>query len=217
MHARSPLHARRRSQLARTDTWQGWTRAARDTLIRIVEASPTADNRRRVARARGVLAFEFRERLPTPGPRRRPRGQPGVELQLAAAYVAVAQRMPGRARRPPSARPATSPATQRALVRGKPRLLARRQGRDRRAGVARVGATPRPTTDRLARASERQPPGDALAAVDRVRDNPAGDRPRRAASPAPAASPEARAASSGPVAKLRSATVQSRATRECRR
>jgi tetratricopeptide (TPR) repeat protein len=77
--------------LARTDTWQGWI-GARDALSSIVHASPTSDNEAALARSRGVLAYEFGDgaadaKAAIDGLA----GQPSLDLDLAAGYLALAQ------------------------------------------------------------------------------------------------------------------------------
>ncbi|MGE0551432.1 MAG: tetratricopeptide repeat protein [Kofleriaceae bacterium] len=77
--------------LARTDTWRGWT-GAKGRLSDIAGASATIDNRAALARSRGVLAFEFGDGLAeAKGAIDRLAGQGGLDAALAASYVALAQ------------------------------------------------------------------------------------------------------------------------------
>ena len=77
--------------LAKADTWQGWI-GARDALSSIAQASPTADNKAALARARAVLAYEFGDGLSdAKAAVDALAGQPGIDLELAAAYLALAQ------------------------------------------------------------------------------------------------------------------------------
>jgi tetratricopeptide (TPR) repeat protein len=165
----------RAAELARPDTWQGWI-AARDSFYGIVAAAPTADNKAAVARARGVLAFEFGDgladaRAAVDGLA----GQPGLELPLAAAYVALAQRDPKAAHDAAERAARDAPNDAAALyVSGQAALLAG----DVKAAIAALrGAVehdPRPHyLVGLARAlGEAAVWDEALAAVDRARDNP---------------------------------------------
>jgi tetratricopeptide (TPR) repeat protein len=165
----------RAAELARADTWQGWI-AARDGFHGIVAASPTLDNKAAVARARGVLAFEFGDgladaRAAVDGLA----GQPGLELPLAAAYVALAQRDPRAAHDAAERAVAGAPNDAAALyVSGQAALLAG----DVKAAIAALrGAVEREPRPHylvgLARAlGEAAAWDDALAAVDRARDNP---------------------------------------------
>jgi tetratricopeptide (TPR) repeat protein len=81
----------RATDLTKADTWAGWS-SARDSLAQIVGASSTLANKSALARARGVLAFEFddgaadaRSAVDDLG------GQGGLDSDLAAAYVALAE------------------------------------------------------------------------------------------------------------------------------
>jgi tetratricopeptide (TPR) repeat protein len=168
----------RAAELARADTWQGWI-AARDGFYGIVAASPTADNKAAVAHARGVLAFEFGDgladaraavdRLAGDG------AGAGGELDLAAAYVALAQRDP-RAAHDAAERAVQGAAGDAAAlyVSGQAALLAG----DVKAAIdalrRAVDRDPRPHyLVGLARAlGESAAWDEAIAALDRARDNP---------------------------------------------
>jgi len=164
----------RAAELARTDTWQGWI-AARDSLSGIVVASPTADNNAAVAHARGVLAFEFGDAVADARAALNGLAGAGQELDLAAAYVALALRdgkvAHDAAERAVQAAPNDAAAL---YVSGQAALLA---------GDVKLAI------DTLRRAIERDPRphylvglaralgeaaawDDALAALDRARDNP---------------------------------------------
>ncbi len=80
--------------LAKADTWLGWA-GARDRLASIAKASGTLDNRAALARARGVLAYEFGDGL-ADAQRAVDRlaGKGGFDATIAAAYVALAQSDP---------------------------------------------------------------------------------------------------------------------------
>jgi tetratricopeptide (TPR) repeat protein len=166
----------RAAELARTDTWQGWI-AARDSLSGIVVASPTADNNAAVAHARGVLALEFGDgvadaRAAVDG---LAGSGAGEELDLAAAYVALAQRDPKVAHDAAERAVQGAPNDAAALyVSGQAALLAG----DVKAAIAALRSAverdPRPHyLVGLARAlGEAASWDEALAAVDRARDNP---------------------------------------------
>lgn len=166
----------RAAELARPDTWQGWI-AARDSLSGIVVASPTADNKAAVAHARGVLAFEFGDgvadaRAAVDG---LAGAGAGAELDLAAAYVALAQR-DAKLAHDAAERAVQGAANDAAAlyVSGQAALLAG----DTKAAIdalrRAVERDPRPHyLVGLARAlGEAAEWDDALAAVDRARDNP---------------------------------------------
>ncbi len=77
--------------LAQADTWKGWI-GARDRLVGIAQASSTPDNRAALARTRALVAFEFGEgiadaRAAVEGLA----GQAGLDADLAAAYLALAE------------------------------------------------------------------------------------------------------------------------------
>ena len=81
----------RATDLAKADTWAGWS-AARDSLAQIVGASSTVENRAALARARGVLALEFDDgAADAHGAVEDLGGQGGLDGDLAAAYVALAE------------------------------------------------------------------------------------------------------------------------------
>ena len=76
--------------LAKGDTWKGWI-GARDRLAGIAQASSTPDNLATLARTRALVAFEFGDgvadaRAAVEGLA----GQPGLDADLAAAYLALA-------------------------------------------------------------------------------------------------------------------------------
>ncbi|MBL9019829.1 MAG: tetratricopeptide repeat protein [Myxococcales bacterium] len=84
--------------LAKADTWQGWS-GARDRLASIAQASGTVDNRSALARARGVLAFEFGDNLAeAKAAVDRLAGQTNLDVSIARAYVALAQTDPTAAK-----------------------------------------------------------------------------------------------------------------------
>jgi tetratricopeptide (TPR) repeat protein len=163
------------ASLARADTWQGWV-GARDGLYSIALASPTADNKAALAHARGVLAFEFGDGLADAknlvdalG------GQGGQELDLATAYLALAQRDAKLARDVADRAAQDAPSDAAALyVSGQAALLTG----DLKSAIAALRSAverdPRPHhLVGLARAlGEGTAWDEAFAAVDRARDNP---------------------------------------------
>ncbi|MGN6108679.1 MAG: tetratricopeptide repeat protein, partial [Kofleriaceae bacterium] len=77
--------------LAKADTWQGWV-GARDRLAGIAQAEDSLDNRAALARARAVLAFEFGDGLAEARTGvTQLAGKGGLDGELAAAYLALAQ------------------------------------------------------------------------------------------------------------------------------
>jgi tetratricopeptide (TPR) repeat protein len=162
--------------LARADTWQGWL-GARDSLYSIAQASPTVDNRAALARARGVLAYEFGDgvadaRAAIDGLA----GQAGLDLDLATAYVALAQNDVKLARElAERAKQEASNDAAALYVSGQASLLAgdvKTAIEELRHAVERE-ARPLYVTG-LARALGASSAwDDALATVDRVPDNPA--------------------------------------------
>jgi tetratricopeptide (TPR) repeat protein len=176
----------RAAELARADTWQGWL-AARDSFYGIVAASPTADNKAAVAHARGVLAFEFGDGLadaraavdglvgPAGGTAGGPAGGAGAELPIAQAYVALAQRDAKAAHDAAASALEAAPNDAAALyVSGQAALLA---GELKEAITALRGAVERDPRPHylvgLARAlGDAAAWDEALAALDRARDNP---------------------------------------------
>ncbi|HET7504503.1 MAG TPA: tetratricopeptide repeat protein [Kofleriaceae bacterium] len=162
--------------LARADTWQGW-QGARDSLFSIAQASPTPDNKAALARARAVLAYEFgdgvgdaRDALEALA------GQSSVDLELAAAYLALATNdlktardLAERARQDaPNDPAALYVAGQAALLSGdvKGAIEELRHAFDREARPLYAVA--------LARALGASSAwDDALAFIDRAPDNPA--------------------------------------------
>jgi hypothetical protein len=77
--------------LANADTWQGWL-AARNRLASVAQASGTIDNRAAFARTRAVLAYEFGDGLSEAQAAVADlQGQGGLDGELAAAFLALAQ------------------------------------------------------------------------------------------------------------------------------
>jgi tetratricopeptide (TPR) repeat protein len=163
-------------ELAKSDTWQGWL-GARDSLYRIAEALPTADNKAALARVRAVLAYEFGDgisdaRAAIDGLA----GHPSLDLELATAYLALAQSDVKAARDAADRAKQDAPNDAAALyVSGQAALLAG----DVKGAVAELRSAfdhePRPLyAVGLARAfGESSAWDDALATIDRVSDNPA--------------------------------------------
>ena len=80
--------------LAKADTWQGWS-GARDRLAGIARASSTVDNRSALARARAVLAYEFGDGRPEAKALLDKLGDAGgLDTAIAQAYLALAQNDP---------------------------------------------------------------------------------------------------------------------------
>jgi tetratricopeptide (TPR) repeat protein len=78
------------TDLAKSDTWKGWS-GARDRLLGIAQASSTVDNRAALARARAVLAYEFGDGIAeAQSSVQKLSGQGGLDLAIATAYVALA-------------------------------------------------------------------------------------------------------------------------------
>ncbi len=162
--------------LAKADTWQGWL-GARDSLYSIAQASTTIANRAALARARAVLAYEFGDSIPDAklvidGLA----GQATLDLDLATAYLALAQNDAKAAREAAERAKQAAPNEAAALyVAGQAALL----GGDIKGAIAELrGAVehePRPLyAVGLARALGASSGwDDALAAIDRVSDNPA--------------------------------------------
>ncbi|MBA3538211.1 MAG: tetratricopeptide repeat protein, partial [Deltaproteobacteria bacterium] len=83
---------------AKADTWRGWL-AARDSLGGIAQASSTVENRAALARARGLLAFEFGEGVPEAKIAVDNLGEKGgLDAALGTAYVALARNEPKAAK-----------------------------------------------------------------------------------------------------------------------
>ncbi len=77
--------------LAKADTWQGWS-GARDRLAGIARASSTVANRAGLARARAVLAYEFGDGIPEAKALLDKLGNAGgLDTALAQTYLALAQ------------------------------------------------------------------------------------------------------------------------------
>jgi tetratricopeptide (TPR) repeat protein len=112
---------------AKSDTWTGWL-GARDDLASIVSASPTADNKATLARARALLAFEFGDSADDVAPLVASIGpaEHGLDAELARAYLGLAQDDPRAARagadaaleRAPNSSDAQYVAGQAALISG---------------------------------------------------------------------------------------------------
>jgi len=162
--------------LAKADTWQGWL-GARDSLYSIAQASTTVDNRAALARARAVLAYEFGDSIPDAklvidGLA----GQANLDLDLATAYLALAQNDAKAARAAAARAKQAAPSDAAALyVAGQAALL---DGEVKGALAELRGAVerePRPLyAVGLARALGASSAwDDALAVVDRLSDNPA--------------------------------------------
>ncbi|NVB81290.1 MAG: tetratricopeptide repeat protein, partial [Kofleriaceae bacterium] len=80
----------RATDLAKADTWGGWT-AARDSLANIVGAKPTLENRAALARARAMIAYEFGDGIAeAKAAVDELAGQGGLDGSLAAAFLALA-------------------------------------------------------------------------------------------------------------------------------
>nr|HEX4314067.1 tetratricopeptide repeat protein [Kofleriaceae bacterium] len=78
------------TEQAKPDTWVGWT-AARDSLANIVQASTALENRAALARVKGLLAYELGDNIAdAKAAVESLKGQPGVDADVAAAYVALA-------------------------------------------------------------------------------------------------------------------------------
>ena len=85
-------------ELAKSETYAGWT-AARDELSRIVQASGTNENQAALARARAMIAFEFDDGINDAKVTVDALAdKTGVDANVAAAYLALAQSDPKAAR-----------------------------------------------------------------------------------------------------------------------
>jgi tetratricopeptide (TPR) repeat protein len=81
----------RATDLAAADTWRGW-RDARNSLADIVGASATLPNRAALARTRALIAYEFGDGIvDAKTDVEALAGQGGLDGNLAAAYLALAQ------------------------------------------------------------------------------------------------------------------------------
>ncbi|MBA3451484.1 MAG: tetratricopeptide repeat protein [Deltaproteobacteria bacterium] len=157
--------------LAKADTWLGWS-GARDRLGGIARASATVDNRAALARARGVLAYEFGDGVPETKALLDKIGTAGgLDTAIAQTYLALAQN-DARAAKAAADR-ATALAANDATVlyvSGQAALL----GGDYKTALANLKASherePRPLyAVGLARATRQTGEWDAaLAAVDRA-------------------------------------------------
>jgi predicted Zn-dependent protease len=77
------------TDLAKTDTFAGWT-AARDSLSSIVGASSTATNRAALARTRAQIAYEFGDGVPeAKAAVEQLSGQGGLDGRIAVAFEAL--------------------------------------------------------------------------------------------------------------------------------
>jgi tetratricopeptide (TPR) repeat protein len=75
---------------AQPDTWIGWT-AARDSLASIAQAQNTPENRAALARVKALLAYELGDSVPdAKASVEALKGAPGLDADIAAAYVALA-------------------------------------------------------------------------------------------------------------------------------
>ncbi len=162
--------------VAKADTWQGWM-GARDSLYSIAQASPTVDNKAALAHARGVLAFELGDGfVEAKAAVDALAAESTVELDLARAYLALAQSDAAAARAPADRAMKASATNAAALyVSGQAALLAGDTKAALTALRAAVEREPRPFyIVGLARALGASAAwDDALAAIDRVRDTPA--------------------------------------------
>ncbi|MGE0402764.1 MAG: tetratricopeptide repeat protein [Kofleriaceae bacterium] len=78
------------TDLAKSDTWKGWS-GARDRLLGIAQASSTVDNRAALARARAVLAYEFGDGITeAQNAVAKLEGKGGLDSAIASAYIALA-------------------------------------------------------------------------------------------------------------------------------
>ena len=113
------------TDLAKADTWTGWT-SARDSLAGIVQASGTPANRAALVRARALIAYEFGDgAVDAKAAVDALAGQGGLDGDLAAAYLALAQSDPKAAKTAADAALATAPQDAAALyVAGQAALLA---------------------------------------------------------------------------------------------
>jgi predicted Zn-dependent protease len=81
----------RATDLAKADTWSGWN-AAYNSLADIANASATLENRAALARARALIAYEFHDGVPDAKAQVDGLGgQGGLDANLAAAFLALAQ------------------------------------------------------------------------------------------------------------------------------
>jgi tetratricopeptide (TPR) repeat protein len=78
------------TELSSADTYAGWT-GARDRLAGVAQAAATVENRAALARARGLLAYEFGDGLADAKHAvEKLQGEGALDGSLAAAYVALA-------------------------------------------------------------------------------------------------------------------------------
>ncbi len=157
--------------LAKADTWQGWS-GARDRLAGIARASSTVDNRGALARARAVLAYEFGDGIAEAKALLDKLGNAGgLDTAIAQTYLALAQNDP-KAAKAAADRAAGLAANDAAVlyVSGQAALL----NGDYRTALANLKASherePRPLyAVGLARATGQTGEWDAaLSAVDRA-------------------------------------------------
>jgi tetratricopeptide (TPR) repeat protein len=81
----------RATDLAKADTWKGW-REARESLADIAQTSGTLVNRAALARTRALVAYEFGDGIvEAKAEVEALAGQGGLDGNLAAAYLALAQ------------------------------------------------------------------------------------------------------------------------------
>jgi tetratricopeptide (TPR) repeat protein len=161
--------------VAKADTWQGWM-GARDSLYSIAQASPTVDNKAALAHARGILAYELGDGFADAKTAVDAlAAESTVDLDLARAYLALAQSDAAAARAAAERAVQASSSNAAALyVSGQAALLA---GDTKAALTALRAAVEREARPfyvvGLARALGASAAwDDALAAVERVRDNP---------------------------------------------
>ena len=157
--------------LAKADTWKGWI-GARDRLAGIAQASATPDNRSALARARALVAYEFGDGLAdAKAAVEGLSGQATPDVELAAAYVALAQHDSKAAKAAAERATAISTNDAAALyVTGQAALLAGDTTNAIKSLKAAVELEPRPHYSvGLARAyAETSAWKDALAAVDKA-------------------------------------------------
>lgn len=80
---------KRATDLAKADTWLGWT-AARDSLTGIVSASSTVENRAALARTRALIAFEFGDGIvEAKAAVEQLAGKGGLDGKVAATFAAL--------------------------------------------------------------------------------------------------------------------------------
>ncbi|GEM_PF-1948766 len=159
------------TDLAKSDTWKGWS-GARDRLLGIAQASSTVDNRAALARARAVLAYEFGDGIAEAvSAVQKLSGRGGLDSAIASAYIALADSDPKAAKTAADKALELAPEDPTALyVSGQAALLAG----DHKKSIADLKAAqerePRPLyAVALARAiASTNAWSDALGAVERA-------------------------------------------------